>query len=59
MLVTCNNTKKTDHCKFECLHGDVHEADTGMDSCKIIEHCDIAGKKVKCRPLYIREKKLL
>ena len=59
MLVTCSNTTKTDHCKFKCPHGDIHEADTGMDSCKILTFCDIVKKQVKCRKLYIKELKVL
>jgi len=59
MKVICNNTTKTDHCKFKCLHGDVHEADIGKDSCKIFEFCDIVSKKVRCRKLYKKEVKVL
>lgn len=55
MLVICGFKNKTEHCKFKCRHGDVHEADTGMDSCKTLEYCDIVGKKVKCRKLYKKE----
>ena len=59
MAVTCNCTTKTDHCKYVCRHGDVHTADIGKDSCKIFEFCDIIKKRIRCRPLYKKEEKML
>lgn len=59
MQVTCNCTTKTDHCRFKCVHGDVHEADTGKEGCRKFEFCDIVGKRVKCRPLFKKEVKEL
>jgi len=54
-LVTCNFTKKGNHCKYVCPHGDVHERDIGKDSCLSWEFCDIVGKRVHCRKLYKKE----
>jgi len=55
----CNIKDCVEHCKINCRHGLPHEADTGIDSCKILTFCDIVGKRIKCRKLYKKEEKLL
>ena len=55
MLVTCSNKEKTDHCKYVCLHGDIHQ----KDECVSYQFCNIVKKKIRCRKLFKRELKLL
>lgn len=44
------------HCKYICFHGKVH----GKDECgNKYEFCNIVNRKIKCRPLYKKELKLL
>ncbi len=58
MLRTCNYKNKIYHCKYICYHGDAHDHKEFECSSKG-EFCDIAGKRIKCRPLFKKELKLL
>lgn len=57
-MVICNTPKKSNHCLKDCIHGRLHEPDTGTDSCLKPQFCSLslAGiRKVRCKKLTKKE----
>jgi len=59
-VIICNVPKKSKHCLTQCLHGRLHEKETGKESCTKPEFCSLglSGiRKVKCKGLSKKDQK--
>lgn len=57
-MVKCNTPKMSAHCLTQCIHGRLHEQDTGTDSCAKPQFCSLSKsgiRKVKCKKLTQKE----